>query len=58
MEAAFCVDPLLKVMDSTTRFSCIHSIFEDKGVQPSTLALLLNDFETNMVVIQKDYERR
>ena len=42
----FCVDPLLKVMDSTTRFSCIHSIFEDKGVQPSTLALLLNDFET------------
>ena len=42
----FCVNPLLKVMDSTTRFSCIHSVFKDKNVQPSTLALLLNDFET------------
>lgn len=33
-------------MDSTTRFSCIHSIFKDRDVQPSTLALLLDDFET------------
>ena len=44
----FCVDPLLKAMDSTARFLCIHSVFEDKDVQPSTLALLLQDFETQL----------
>ena len=44
----FCVDPLLKAMDSAARFSLIHSIFEDKNVQPSTLALLLQDFETQL----------
>lgn len=44
----FCVDPLLKAMDSAARFPCIHSVFEDKDVQPSTLALLLQDFETQL----------
>ena len=44
----FCVDPLLKVMDTSTRVSFIHSVFEDKSVQPSTLALLLNDFEKQL----------
>lgn len=44
----FCVDPLLKAMDLTSRFSCIRSAFEDKNVQPSTLALLLHDFETQL----------
>lgn len=44
----FCVDPLLKAMDSSPRFLCIHSVFEDEGVQPSTLALLLQDFETQL----------
>lgn len=44
----FCVDPLLKAMDSTARFSCIHSVFENEDVQPSTLALLLQDFETQL----------
>lgn len=44
----FCVDPLLKAMDSAVRFPCIHSVFEDKDVQPSTLALLLQDFETQL----------
>lgn len=44
----FCVDPLLKAIDSSLRFPCIHSIFYDEKVQPSTLALLLNDFETQL----------
>ena len=44
----FCVNPLLKAMDSTARFSCIHSVFENEDVQPSTLALLLQDFETQL----------
>lgn len=44
----FCVDPLLKAMDSVARFPCIHSVFEDEDVQPSTLALLLQDFETQL----------
>lgn len=44
----FCVDPLLKAMDSITRFSCIHSVFKNEDVQPSTLALLLKDFETQL----------
>lgn len=42
----FCVNPLLKTMDSVSRLSCIYAVFEDKNVQPSTLALLLNNFET------------
>lgn len=44
----FCVDSLLKAMDSAVRFPCIHSVFEDKDVQPSTLALLLRDFEDQL----------
>lgn len=44
----FCVDPLLKIMDSELRFNCIHSIFEDRGVQPSVLALLLQRFEIQL----------
>lgn len=42
----FCVDPLLKSMDSVNRYLCICDVFHDHNVQPSTLALLLNDFET------------
>lgn len=44
----FCADPLIKSMDPTARFPYIRSIFEDKDVQPSTLALLLQDFETQL----------
>lgn len=44
----FCVDPLLKAIDSTSRFSCIRLVFEDENIQPSTLALLLQDFETQL----------
>lgn len=44
----FCIDPLLKAMDSAARFPCIYSVFEDKNVQPSTLALLLKEFETQL----------
>lgn len=42
----FCVDPLLKLVDTSKRYSVVRYIFEDKEVQMSTLALLLNDFET------------
>lgn len=42
----FCVDPLLKSMDVSSRYPCIRGVFEDIDVQPATLALLLNDFET------------
>ena len=41
----FCVDPLLEVIDMVERFSFLRSIFEDKMVEPSILALLLRDFE-------------
>jgi len=44
----FCVDPLLKAIDSTIQFSYIYSVFEDENVPPSTLALLLRDFETQL----------
>lgn len=44
----FCVDPLLKAIDSTVQFSYIYSVFEDENVPPSTLALLLRDFETQL----------
>lgn len=40
-----CVDPLLEVIDVSERFSFLRGVFEDKGVEPSTLALLLQDFE-------------
>lgn len=41
----FCVDPLLEVVDTTERFSFLQGIFQDKLVEPSTLALLLQDLE-------------
>ena len=41
----FCVDPLLEAIDMVERFSFLRSIFEDKMVEPSILALLLRDFE-------------
>ena len=42
----FCVDPLLKAVDTMERFSFLQGIFEDKKVEPTVLALLLEDFET------------
>ncbi len=42
----FCVDPLLKSIAESERNSCLHEIFMDTDVPPSTLALLLHDFET------------
>lgn len=42
----FCVDPLLETVDMVERFSFLRGIFEDKMVEPPTLALLLQDFET------------
>lgn len=42
----FCVDPLLEAVDMAERFSFLRGIFEDKMVEPPTLALLLQDFET------------
>lgn len=42
----FCVDPLLKAVDTAERLSFLRGIFEDKMVEPSTLALLLQDFES------------
>lgn len=41
----FCVDSLLESMDLSCRYPCIRSVFEDHDVQPSTLSLLLHDFE-------------
>ena len=41
----FCVEPLLEAIDMVERFSFLRSIFEDKMVEPSILALLLRDFE-------------
>ena len=35
-------------MDSAVRFPFVYSVFEDKDVQSSTLALLLKDFETQL----------
>ncbi len=42
----FCVDPLLEAVDTANRLSLLRGIFEDKMVEPPTLALLLQDFET------------
>lgn len=42
----FCVDPLLKSMNETARYSFLKVVFEDSEVQPATLALLLDDFES------------
>ena len=40
-----CVDPLLKIINLQARFSYMHTLFNDESIQPSTLALLLQDFE-------------
>lgn len=50
----FCIDSLLKAMDPAVRFPYIHSVFEDKDVQPSTLAQLLQDFEAQLGRFTKD----
>lgn len=44
----YCVDPLLKRMDSKARVSLMCSIFENEKVQVSTVALLLQDFENQL----------
>lgn len=54
----FCIDPLLKTLDLAARFSCIRSVFEDESVQPSTLALLLQDFETQLGRFTEDASTR
>lgn len=41
----FCFDPLLKSIDALEYPSFLQGIFEDNEVEPSTLALLLHDFE-------------
>ena len=41
----FCIDSLLNAMDLENRFSFTYSLFEDKTIQPSTLAILLQGFE-------------
>ena len=40
-----CVDLLLKIINLQARFSYMHTLFNDESIQPSTLALLLQDFE-------------
>ena len=42
----FCVDPLLSSIKTEKRFPFLQEIFEDQEVAPSTLELLLEDFET------------
>lgn len=44
----FCVDPLLEKIDSGRRFQYIQEIFNDDFVQPSTLTLLLQNFERQL----------
>ena len=44
----YCVDSLLKSMDSKARASLMCSIFENEKVQVSTVALLLQDFENQL----------
>lgn len=41
----FCVDPLLKTVDTMERFLFLQDIFKDDKVEPTVLALLLQDFE-------------
>lgn len=43
----FCSDILLKKIDKTRRYDYVKSLFENHTIQPSTLALLLDDFETS-----------
>lgn len=44
----FCIDPLLNSLDPSLRYPCLQSVFEDYDVQPSTLAILLHDFENQL----------
>ena len=44
----FCVDPLLKIMSKESAYPCIRSVFLDHDIQPSTLSLLLHDFENQL----------
>ena len=44
----YCVDSLLKSMDSKARASLMCSIFENEKVQVSTVALLLQDFKNQL----------
>ena len=54
----FCVKPLLKCMDSTSRITLMKRIFEDGHVQVSTLALMLEDFEQQIGrYTKRDYNR-
>ncbi len=54
----FCVKPLLKCMDSESRIALMKCIFEDKHVQVSTLALMLEDFEQQIGrYTERDYNR-
>lgn len=41
-----CIDPLLNSIESSMRYPAIKTVFENVEVQVSTLALLLDDFET------------
>ena len=41
----FCFDPLLNAIDTMERFLYLQGVFEDKEVEPSTLSLILHDFE-------------
>ena len=41
----FCVDRLLNLVDVSERGTCMKDIFNDQSVQPTTLALILEDFE-------------
>lgn len=50
----FCIDPLLKLLNPSICYSTIQCVFEDEEVQVSTLALLLNDFETQHGRFQED----
>lgn len=43
----FCADLLLKRIGDNERYQYVQSLFEDKTIQPSTLSLLLEDFETS-----------
>lgn len=54
----FCVKPLLKCLDSSSRIALMKCIFEDKHVQVSTLALMLEDFEQQIGrYTERDYNR-
>ena len=43
----FCADHLLDLINLEDRGKCMEEIFEDQEAQPTTLAFLLEDFETS-----------